>query len=46
MRWFPIADLPAHRRDTTPQVKLSVTAKAFFMVIPFIKYERNSSSID
>ncbi len=37
MRWFPIADLPSHRRDTTPQNKLKLNAKSFFMVIPFIK---------
>jgi hypothetical protein len=39
MRWFQIADLPSHRRDTTPQIKLNLNAKAFFMVIPFIKYD-------
>lgn len=37
MRWFRIADLPCHRRDTTPQVTLGLNPKAFFMVIPFIK---------
>jgi len=37
MRWFPIADLPCHRRDATPQVKLNLNSKAFFMVIPFMK---------
>ncbi|CAF1076841.1 unnamed protein product [Adineta steineri] len=37
MRWFPIDDLPCHRHDTTPQIKLNLNAKAFFMVIPFIK---------
>ncbi|UJR15093.1 hypothetical protein I4U23_002060 [Adineta vaga] len=37
MRWFPIADLPIHRRDATSQIKLNLNPKAFFMVIPFIK---------
>jgi len=37
MRWFPIADLPSHRRDITPQIKLNLNAKVFFMVIPFVK---------
>ncbi|CAF1168766.1 unnamed protein product [Rotaria sordida] len=37
MRWFPIADLPCHRRDTISQIKLNINPKAFFMVIPFIK---------
>ncbi|CAF1369053.1 unnamed protein product [Adineta ricciae] len=37
MRWFPIADLPNHRRDTASQMKLNINPKAFFMVIPFIK---------
>ncbi len=37
MRWFPIADLPCHRGDTTPQIKLNLNSKAFFMVTPFIK---------
>ncbi len=37
MRWFSIADLPCHRRDLTPQMRLNLTSKAFFMVTPFIK---------
>ncbi|UJR31585.1 hypothetical protein I4U23_019072 [Adineta vaga] len=37
MRWFRLADLPCHRRDTTPQMTLGLNPKAFFMVIPFIK---------
>ena len=39
MRWFRISDLPCHRRDNTPQVTLGLNPKAFFMVIPFIKYD-------
>ncbi|CAF3799329.1 unnamed protein product [Rotaria magnacalcarata] len=40
-RWFRIADLPCHRRDTTSQLKLNINPKAFFMVIPFIRVLRH-----
>ncbi|CAK1542373.1 unnamed protein product [Leptosia nina] len=35
--WFPIADLPANRKDMTPKVKMGVSPNAFFMVLPFVK---------
>lgn len=45
--WFPLADLPANKKDMTPKVKMGVSPNAFFMVLPFVKrmrrwvYERN-----
>lgn len=38
--WFPIADLPANRKDMTPKVKMGVSPNAFFMVLPFVKRMR------
>lgn len=38
--WFPIADLPANRKDMTPKVKMGVGPNAFFMVLPFVKRMR------
>lgn len=35
--WFPIADLPANRKDMTPKLKMGVNPNAFFMVLPFVK---------
>ncbi|XP_046966461.1 m7GpppN-mRNA hydrolase [Vanessa cardui] len=38
--WFPLADLPANRKDMTPKVKMGVSPNAFFMVLPFVKRMR------
>ncbi|KAM3958369.1 decapping mRNA 2 [Aphomia sociella] len=38
--WFPLADLPANKKDMTPKVKMGVSPNAFFMVIPFVKRMR------
>jgi len=35
--WFPIADLPNSKKDSTPKLKMGVNPNAFFMVLPFIK---------
>lgn len=38
--WFPLADLPANKKDMTPKVKMGVSPNAFFMVLPFVKRMR------
>lgn len=35
--WFAINDLPNHKKDETPRIKLGINPNAFFMVMPFIK---------
>ncbi|XP_006814142.1 m7GpppN-mRNA hydrolase-like [Saccoglossus kowalevskii] len=37
VEWFLVDDLPCHKRDSTPKVKLNMSANNFFMVIPFVK---------
>ena len=37
VRWFPIDDLPVHRKDTRSKQSLGFSPNAFFMVIPFVK---------
>ncbi|KAJ0175311.1 hypothetical protein K1T71_009452 [Dendrolimus kikuchii] len=38
--WFPLADLPANKKDMTPKLKMGVSPNAFFMVLPFVKRMR------
>lgn len=38
--WFPLADLPANKKDMTPKVKMGYSPNAFFMVLPFVKRMR------
>lgn len=35
--WFAVSDLPNHKKDATPKVKIGVSSNSFFMVFPFIK---------
>lgn len=35
--WFPVSDLPTSKKDSTPKVKMGVSANSFFMVLPFVK---------
>ena len=37
VRWFPIDDLPVHRKDARCKHTLGFVPNAFFMVIPFVK---------
>lgn len=37
VRWFPIDELPVHRKDNRSKHKLGYSPNAFFMVIPFVK---------
>ena len=37
VRWFPLEDLPVHRKDTRSKQALGYSANSFFMVIPFVK---------
>jgi len=39
--WFPISDLPLNKKDTTPKVKMGVSANSFYMVLPFVKRIKN-----
>lgn len=38
VRWFPIDDLPVHRKDHRTKHRLGYSPNSFFMVIPFVKY--------
>jgi len=37
VEWFPLADLPASKKDTTSKVKYNLGPNNFFMVVPFVK---------
>lgn len=37
VRWFPIDDLPVHRKDHRSKHRLGFSPNSFFMVIPFVK---------
>ena len=37
VEWFTLADLPNSKKDTTPKVKMGVSANAFYMVLPFVR---------
>lgn len=37
VRWFPIDELPVHRKDNRSKHKLGYSPNSFFMVIPFVK---------
>ncbi|XP_023237906.1 m7GpppN-mRNA hydrolase-like [Centruroides sculpturatus] len=37
IEWFPINDLPSHKKDQVSKTNLGLGPNAFFMVIPFIK---------
>lgn len=37
IEWFPINDLPTHKKDQICKTNLGLGPNAFFMVIPFIK---------
>lgn len=37
VRWFPIDDLPVHRKDHRTKHRLGFSPNSFFMVIPFVK---------
>jgi len=37
VRWFPIDDLPVHRKDHRTKHRLGYSPNSFFMVIPFVK---------
>ncbi|KYM79586.1 mRNA-decapping enzyme 2 [Atta colombica] len=37
VEWFAVADLPNTKKDMTPKMKMGVSPKAFFMVVPFVK---------
>lgn len=38
VRWFPVDDLPVHRKDNRSKHRLGYSPNSFFMVIPFVKY--------
>ena len=38
VRWFPIDELPVHRKDIRSRHKIGFSPNSFFMVIPFVKY--------
>jgi 8-oxo-dGTP pyrophosphatase MutT (NUDIX family) len=37
VRWFPIDELPVHRKDLRSKQTLGYSPNSFFMVIPFVK---------
>lgn len=37
VRWFPIDELPVHRKDNRSKHRIGYSSNAFFMVIPFVK---------
>lgn len=37
VRWFPIDELPVHRKDHRNKHRLGYSPNSFFMVIPFVK---------
>lgn len=46
IRWFRIDDLPENKLDMTPKEKLNLNPNNFFMVIPFMKYDIYSISLN
>lgn len=37
VRWFPLDELPIHRKDVRSKHKIGYSPNSFFMVIPFVK---------